>query len=261
MIEHTLKWMYEMGADEAIDDIAVSRYKKPTLVKSNKPKEQPDISRPVIKSPSALVQKTRKLADECENLEQLKEAVSNFKDLSICKTATNVVFSDGNASSEIMMIGEAPGAEEDLQGRPFCGASGQMLDQMFSYIGLDRKTNFYITNTLFWRPPGNRKPTAEELVICKPFVEKHIALIKPKVIILVGGTAIASILDSKEAITKIRGKYFDYSNQYTNSPIKTTAVFHPSYLLRSPGQKKHAWLDCLNIKKYLLENDIKMSCQ
>ena len=188
----------------------------------------------------------------------LKKAVESFDGISLTKTATNTVFSDGQKDAEIMLIGEAPGAEEDAQAIPFCGASGQMLDSMLSHIGLSRKENFYITNTLFWRPPGNRRPTPEELAICLPFVEKHIALIDPKIIILVGSTAVSALIDTKEGITKIRGKYFDYQNEYLKNPIKTTPIFHPSYLLRSPGQKKFAWLDCLNIRKYIKDNNIKM---
>jgi DNA polymerase len=184
--------------------------------------------------------------------------VESFDGISITQTATNTVFADGQADAQIMLIGEAPGAEEDAQAIPFCGASGQMLDSMLAYIGLSRKKNIYITNTLFWRPPGNRRPTAEELAICLPFVEKHIALIKPKIIILVGSTAVAALIDSKKAITQLRGHYFDYQNEYIDSPIKTTAIFHPSYLLRSPGQKQHAWQDCLKIHQYLKDNNIQM---
>jgi uracil-DNA glycosylase family 4 len=254
-----LKWCVEMGADEAIDETPVNRYESAKL--KEKPKaatvEMPKPQRK-IESPSSAAQGTRVMAENCKTLAELEEVVRNFDGLSITKTATNTVFSDGNPNSEIMMIGEAPGAEEDAQGIPFCGASGKMLDQMFSYIGLTREKNFYITNTLFWRPPGNRRPTPEELAICLPFVEKHIALINPKLIILVGGTAVTALLDDKNGITKMRGKFFDYNNPYLSHPIKTTAVFHPSYLLRSPGQKKLAWQDALVIRKYIRENGIKI---
>jgi len=254
-----LKWSYEMGADEAISEEAQDR-----SVKQEKPQEEPkktSVISPaqnnVMASPRAVASGTRQVADGCASLKELEEAVRGFKELSICKTATNTVFADGTSEAEIMFIGEAPGAEEDAQGIPFCGASGQMLDQMLSFIDLERKKNFYITNTLFWRPPGNRRPTPEELDICRPFVEKHVALINPKLIVLVGGTAVASILQSKDGITKIRGKYYDYNNGYLESAIKTTAIFHPSYLLRSPGQKRVAWKDALLLKHYLIENNIK----
>jgi uracil-DNA glycosylase family 4 len=242
----------EFGADEAIEDNSINRYQK------QNDKVQPTISSQKITSPTNATSRTRKLASECTNLDQLRKAVESFDGISITQTATNTVFADGQADAQIMLIGEAPGAEEDAQAIPFCGASGQMLDSMLAYIGLSRKKNIYITNTLFWRPPGNRRPTAEELAICLPFVEKHIALIKPKIIILVGSTAVAALIDSKKAITQLRGHYFDYQNEYIDSPIKTTAIFHPSYLLRSPGQKQHAWQDCLKIHQYLKDNNIQM---
>jgi DNA polymerase len=256
MIE-ALKTLYEFGADEAIEEKPINRYEKKAkkIVATDNPSQpQP----PQIHSPLVMATNTLKLAEGCKTTDELKKTIHEFKGISITKTATNTVFCDGLPDSEIMLIGEAPGAEEDATGIPFCGASGKMLDSMLMHIGLSRQKNFYITNTLFWRPPGNRRPTPEELAICKPFVEKHIALIQPKLIILVGGTAVTSVLDSKQTITKIRGQFFDYSNQFLSETIKTTAIFHPSYLLRSPGQKKHAWHDCLTIRKHIKENGIKI---
>ncbi len=262
-----LDWYQDMGVDETIGEVAVNRTKKSENV-NPVIAEQIDFPKIVeqkvvfAESPSQFLGpigaagNTRGSADKCNSLADLEKAVRDFKGISITKTATNTVFADGNAKSEIMMIGEAPGAEEDAQGIPFCGASGKMLDQIFSFIGLAREKNFYITNTLFWRPPGNRRPTPEELAICKPFVEKHIALIKPKLIILVGGTAVASLLGTEHSITKIRGKFFDYTNPYLDGNIKVTAVFHPSYLLRSPGQKRFAWYDALTIKHYIKDNGL-----
>ncbi len=218
----------------------------------------PSNAKPNISNPASTTLKTRNIADNCNNLAELRKAVVEFNDLSIAKTATNPVFADGNPQSEVMLIGEAPGAEEDAQGIPFCGASGKLLDQMLACIGLSRDKNFYITNTIFWRPPGNRRPTPEELAVCLPLVEKHIDLVKPKLIVLVGGTAIASLIDSKLGITKVRGNFFDYNNQYLDEPVKTTAIFHPSYLLRSPGQKRIAWQDLLLIKEFISNNKIKL---
>ncbi len=197
------------------------------------------------------IKKTRELADNANTLEELKQAVSGFNGLAIIKSATNTVFGEGNPKSKVMFIGEAPGENEDLEGRPFCGLSGQLLDKMLGFIGLERVKNFYITNTLFWRPPGNRKPTPEELAICKPFVEKHIALIKPEVIVLVGGTATLGVLDSKESISVMRKKLSPYTNKYLNKEIPCFAIYHPSFLLRSPSQKKNAWADMVKIKKHL----------
>ena len=193
------------------------------------------------------------MASKCNSLEDLRESVNNIENLSIKKTATNTVFADGNSESNIMFIGEAPGSEEDKQAIPFCGASGKLLDKSLSYIGLNREENFYITNTVFWRPPGNRRPTNEELAICRPFVEKHISLLKPKLIVLVGGIAVFSLLSEEKKITKVRGQYFKYSNDYLENDLNITSVFHPSYLLRQPSQKKLFWQDLLKIRAFLDE--------
>ncbi len=265
-----LKWYIQMGVDETIEENPINRFEMltPEVITIVKPaakvntihQKAPILAeevRPNIGNPASAMQNTRKIADGCGKLDELRSAVYNFTDLSIAKTATNTVFADGNPDAQIMLIGEAPGAEEDAQGIPFCGASGKLLDQMLSCIGLIRQDNFYISNTIFWRPPGNRRPTPEELAICLPYVEKHISLVKPKLIVLVGGTA-TSLLDSTLGITKMRGNFFEYNNQYLDKPIPTTAIFHPSYLLRSPGQKRLAWKDLLMLKEYITNNGIKL---
>jgi DNA polymerase len=193
---------------------------------------------------------SRALADKASNLEELKNAVMNFAGIDLKNTAMNTVFSDGVVSN-IMFIGEAPGASEDEQGIPFCGQSGQLLDNMLLSIGLSRKENIYITNTIFWRPPANRRPTNEEIEICRPFVEKHIALIKPKLLVLVGATALTSLLGEHLQISRIRQEYYQYTNQYLSTAITTTAIFHPAYLLRQPFQKKSTWYDLLKIQQFL----------
>ncbi len=162
---------------------------------------------------------SRALADKATNLLELKNFVLNFDGCDLKIDCKNTVFSDGSTNAKIMAIGEAPGAEEDLKGIPFCGQSGKLLDKMFSSIGLYREQNLYITNTVFWRPPNNRRPTKKELDICRPFLEKHIALIKPELIIMVGATAVESLLGNVEAITKIRQKYFRYKNAYLENII------------------------------------------
>ena len=190
------------------------------------------------------------IATSCHNLEELRHAVEEFTGCELKKYAKNTVFSDGNPQAEIMLIGEAPGANEDLQGIPFCGASGKLLDKMLAAINLDRES-IYITNTVFWRPPGNRQPTHQEAEICRPFVEKHIALISPKIIVLVGGIAASSILGCTIGISKVRGQFYEYQNQYIEKPITTTAIFHPAYLMRQPKQKKLAWEDLQKIRDFL----------
>ncbi len=210
-------------------------------------------SAPTTPSPSiaTAVAEARALADAAMDLASLEEAVRGFTGCALKKTATNTVFAEGVAESRILFIGEAPGADEDRKGVPFCGPSGQLLDKMLHYIGLNRAENFYITNTLFWRPPGNRQPTTEELEICKPFVEKHIALVNPKTMILVGGTATKSVLGDSRGITRLRGQVFRYKNDYMSADIPVHVIYHPSYLLRQPLAKKQCWADLLALKESL----------
>ena len=198
-----------------------------------------------------LLHEARKLADSATTLEDLKQIVTSYNGCKLKEFASNIVFADGNPNSEIMLIGEAPGATEDKLGIPFCGESGKLLDSMLRSINVSRSTNCYITNTIFWRPPANRVPSAEEIELCKPFVEKHIALISPKLIVMVGNTAATSLLGPNIGITKIRQEYFSYSNQYLETPILCTAIFHPAYLLRQPMQKKTSWYDLIKIKTFI----------
>jgi uracil-DNA glycosylase family 4 len=193
----------------------------------------------------------KKESTESQTLEGLKKELDSFEGCALKKTAMNLVFSDGNPQADIMLIGEAPGADEDRQGKPFVGMSGQLLTKAFKAAGFDREKDLYISNTVFWRPPGNRQPTSQELESCLPFTQRHIALIQPKLLILVGGTAVKALLNTNEGITKLRGKWFDYEIPGLEKPIKTTAIYHPAYLLRSPGRKKDMWMDLLKIKKEL----------
>ncbi|CAL7963363.1 uracil-DNA glycosylase [Alphaproteobacteria bacterium] len=184
----------------------------------------------------------------CDSLENLRNIVQAFDGCALKEHATHTVFGDGNPKAKIMLIGEAPGFYEDKCGIPFCGPSGKLLDKILAAVNLDR-TKVYITNTVFWRPPENRRPTKEELVICRPFVERHIFLIKPELIMLVGSTAVEALLQLNTPMNKLRGQYFDYKNPYLKEPIKATAIFHPSYLLRQPVKKKLMWFDILKIMK------------
>jgi uracil-DNA glycosylase family 4 len=215
-------------------------------------KQQADIGGPkqALTSINEIVTQTRKLVAKINDLETLEKAVKDFEGCNLKKMATNTVFCDGDPKSEVMIIGEAPGNHEDLQGIPFCGDSGKLLNEMFATIGLPRD-KFYITNTLFWRPPGNRRPTEDELALCRPFVEKHIALIRPKLIVLMGATAMTNLLKINEPISKVRGKFLEYNNEYLKHPIKTITLFHPSYLMRQPDKKRVAWQDLLTIDNFL----------
>ncbi len=198
-----------------------------------------------------IVAQAKKLAQAAKNLSELRQAVEKFDGCNLKKMATNTVFCDGNSNSKVMVIGEAPGNNEDLQGIPFCGDSGKVLDDMFRAINMTRAENFYITNVIFWRPPGNRRPTEEELAICRPFVERHIQLLNPEVIVLVGATAMAAVLGINDPISSVRGKFMDFSPQFLSRKIKSFVVFHPSYLMRQSAKKKLAWSDMLALEQFL----------
>ncbi len=164
-------------------------------------------------------------------------------DISLRDCAMNMVFGVGNEKANILLLGEAPGAEEDRQGIPFVGQSGQLLDKILAAIGLDR-TNIYITNILPWRPPGNRTPTTQEVSIFRPYVLKHISLINPKIVVCLGGTAAKALLQTNQSLTQMRGKWV----KIDGLEAEILPTFHPAYLLRSPSQKREAWIDFLMIK-------------
>jgi DNA polymerase len=195
----------------------------------------------------AAIESARDFARNAQSLEDLKGALARYDGVSLRKTATNLVFADGNPKAEIMLVGEAPGADEDRQGLPFVGVSGQLLDRMMAAIGYDR-TTFYITNVCFWRPPGNRKPTEAELAAQQPFVLRHIELVRPKVLVLVGGSSAQMLLGTNEGITRLRGKWFDYRSDGLDQPIPALPIFHPAYLLRQPELKREAWRDLLKLR-------------
>jgi len=201
-----------------------------------------------------IINNAKKLADSAQNIDELKNILENFDGCNLKKMATNTVFADGNPNSKIMLIGEAPGNHEDLEGIPFCGDSGEMLTAMFAGINLQRQTDYYITNVIFWRPPGNRKPTNEELAICRPFLERHIKLFDPKIIVLIGATAMSALVETKETISNLRGKIIDYKLNFMDKEVKILTIFHPSFLMRQPAKKKIAWLDMQNLKKFINEN-------
>ena len=192
---------------------------------------------------------------EIESLELLKQYIEQSNNCSLKKNAKNTVFSDGNPKSKIMLIGEAPGAEEDKQGKPFVGLAGKLLDKMLTSINLDRNS-VYITNVLPWRPPNNRTPDSEEILECLPFLQKHIEIIKPKIIVLLGSTAAKAILSSTKGIMKIRGQWFEYNNLNLIKPIKTIAIFHPAFLLRSPNYKKSSWEDLKIFQKKIHDENL-----
>jgi len=268
-----LKWLVEAGADEALADAPINRF----AVAAEPVRSEPVVAAPAAatraRAPEPLPQRTpeplpqraptsfavppaasggaREIAARCKTLDALKAAVESFEGCALKVTAKNTVFADGHAGASVMLIGEAPGRDEDLQGLPFVGRSGHLLDRMLNAIGLDRSSSAYITNVIFWRPPGNRPPTPDEAAICAPFLLRHIELKQPKVLVLLGGTPVKHVLNVEEGITKIRGRWGRFVSNGIEIPVLPT--FHPAYLLRQPGAKRQAWQDLLSLKLKLRE--------
>lgn len=229
--------------------------KKPTKNLSTQPVLSQKIKeKPVETKPAKIIEKPqiKNIFDltSITSIDELKTFVQNNNICEIQQFATNIVFGDGNPQAKILIIGEAPGQEEDEHGIPFCGRSGELLMNAFASIGLVRAKNFYVTNNIFWRPPGNRKPTDEELALCRPFLLKIIDIIKPEVIICVGTIAAHNILETQETISNLRQKIF--TKKFGNLDIETKiyCIYHPSYLLRNPSKKYDMYIDLL----YLLPN-------
>lgn len=196
-------------------------------------------------------------AAKAETVEDLRTALEGFDGCALKKTASNLCFIDGNPKARVLFVGEAPGAEEDRQGLPFVGPSGKLLDAMLASVGLDRKGEgeaaALISNTVFWRPPGNRTPTPSEGAICLPFVERLIEIVDPKVLVCVGGPSAKTLLAQTQGITRLRGKWFEFGTPRLAAPIPAMALYHPAYLLRSPAMKRDAWRDLLMLKAKLAE--------
>jgi DNA polymerase len=267
-----LEWQVAIGADEVIGEVAnLAAWKglgqKPQAPSEDRrtvlsPSAAPDRAPPAPfvaipkATPKASLSAAPKIA--ATTVDALREELTRFEGCDLRATAMNLVFADGDPTSPVMFIGEAPGEDEDRQGNPFVGASGKLLNQMLAAIGLERQ-NVYISNVLFWRPPGNRTPTDAELASCLPFVERHISLIKPKVLVLLGGVSTKTLLRTKDGITRLRGRWTDYAapaGSTLDSPIPCLPTYHPSYLLRQPNAKRQAWNDLLALKKFLTDNNL-----
>ena len=241
-----LEWQMELGADECIGDVAVDRYALPEkLAKPNQQAAKPHLTRGPVKTKERdAVAEAQAAAQAADTLEALREAMTSFDLCDLKRGARKMVFSDGIAGAPVMIVGEAPGREEDRTGRPFVGASGQLLDRMFAAIdmGRDRKdAPLYITNILPWRPPHNRDPKPEEIAMMKPFLERHIQLANPKALVLMGNWACQSLL-GKRGIARLRGQWQEVSGK------PALPMFHPAYLLRNPDAKRQAWADLLSLK-------------
>lgn len=281
--ESLLRWYVAAGVDEAVGDTALDRYALSAEQAARRqarmpaPPPPPRPAAPTAGPPTAgaapaqsrgpapaLAPAAPVLADsprqakataahvaaEAKTLADLHKAIEGFDGCPLKATATNTVFADGNPGGALMVVGEAPGREEDRLGLPFVGESGRLLDRMLASIGQTRET-FYITNLLPWRPPGNRSPTDAEVAVCLPFLERHIELVQPKVLLLVGGLSAKNLFARNEGITRLRGRWQSYETPGLSHPIPAIATFHPAYLLRTPTQKRLAWRDLLDVKDKL----------
>ena len=267
-----LRWYVDNGVDEAIGEEPVDRFaipapplaaaapvvsspvaRAPTPLRPPPASSAPPLPRaPVPLESPQLVEDARALAEGCNTLTELEAAIRGFDSCALKRTAKNTVFADGTPGAPVMIVGEAPGADEDRLGKPFVGVSGQLMDRMMAAIGLTRDGGFYITNILFWRPPGNRTPTLAEQGMCLAFTRRHIELVRPKVLVLAGATAVKAVLDTTEGITRLRGKWTSY-RLADGTEIPTMPTFHPAYLLRTPASKRQSWQDLLAIDKKLKE--------
>ena len=258
-----LDWYAAMGADEAIGEAPVDRFAAPEPsakppVESRAPRTPRVQSRAEAPAPRAKSPAPRAAATDsrpapasleaAKTLAELEALVGQFEGCALKRTAKTTCFSRGSDQAKIMLIGEAPGRDEDLQGKPFVGRAGKLLDRMLAAIGLDEST-VYITNTIYWRPPGNRTPTALEIEACAPFLSRQIELLSPDVMVLLGGAAAKSILGVSEGIMRLRGKWKIVKNG--DRDIPTLATLHPAYLLRTPEAKRYAWRDLLMLKERL----------
>ncbi|MDR2008199.1 MAG: uracil-DNA glycosylase [Alphaproteobacteria bacterium] len=244
-IINLVKFYQSIGVDYLAESMDIKQLNTPSVdsrVEKNMPKIEPPRS-------------TTLNLKSINTLNELKEKLLNFDDCSLKKTAINTVFGAGDESAEIMVIGEAPGADEDEQGEPFVGRSGKLLMASLASVGLLRE-KIFITNTIFWRPPGNRNPTPEEMQLCYPFLARMIEIINPKMIIIVGKVATSDFIKGDMPISKMRGKW--YNIDINNKGYLATIVFHPSYLLRNSSQKKAMWLDLLEIKDKIQSMEIKI---
>jgi DNA polymerase len=200
--------------------------------------------------PEAAIASARELARTAPTLEALRELLEKFDGCALRSTATRLVFADGNPKARIMLVGEAPGRDEDIEGLPFVGRSGKLLDRMIAAIGLDR-SKAYIANVIPWRPPGNRTPTPQETQICLPFIQRQIELVNPDVLVTLGNPSTQTLLGTREGIMRTRGKWFDYDTG--TRVIRALPTFHPAYLLRSPSYKRMSWQDLRAIAKVLAQ--------
>jgi uracil-DNA glycosylase family 4 len=258
-----LRFYADAGVDEALFDEPVDRFeesattRQPAVQKG----EPPKLREPAAPSPQprpapamtvpdeAQATRARELARQAQSLEELSAIVAAFDGCNLKFTAKQTVFSAGNPQADLMLVGEAPGRDEDIEGLPFVGRSGRLLDRMLAAIGVDR-TTAYIANVIPWRPPGNRTPTPLETEICRPFIERQIELVAPKVLVTLGGPSAKVLLHATEGVLRLRGNWKTHVTA-SGAEIAAMPTLHPAYLLRNPAHKKLAWRDLLEVRAKL----------
>lgn len=265
-----MEWYVEAGVDILLEDDPIDRFSEtppPPRQKSspvashspaerlaqkddNKPRPSPAIKSQATIPDGAAVEMAREIAGKADSLEALKVAMSDFEGCNLKRTAKSFVFADGNPSAKIMIIGEAPGKDEDIQGLPFVGRAGQLLDKQLAAIGLDRES-VYITNVIPWRPPGNRTPTPQETELCRPFIERHLELANPNIVLMLGGSSAKTLMNTSDGIMRLRGKWTEIKAGKTT--FQALPTLHPAYLLRQPLHKKLVWQDLLSLKQRLTD--------
>jgi DNA polymerase len=270
-LREVLRFLADAGVDEALDEVAVNRFSEAPRQAVSPDQDSRSRAASVSREPAGTVgaapmpgemrqptaavpdeaqaARARELARSAATLEELREILAGFDGCNLKFTAKNLVFADGNPQAAVMLVGEAPGRDEDLEGLPFVGKSGQLLDRMLAAIGLDRGSA-YIANVIPWRPPGNRTPTPHETEICRPFIERQIELVNPKVLVNLGGPSAKTLLNTTEGILRLRGNWRVHTTA-SGVAIPAMPTLHPAYLLRNPAHKKLAWRDFLEVKARL----------
>lgn len=250
----------EAGVDSLVGDEPVNHFAQDIVesppaapVRAPEVRTAPVAAAPAVAppAPDVAAMEARAAVANVQTLDELRDVLGRFEGCALRATATQLVFADGNPEAKLMLVGEAPGRDEDIEGLPFVGRSGKLLDRMLAAIGIDR-TQAYIANIIPWRPPGNRTPTPQESQVCLPFVRKQIELVDPDVLVCLGGPSATTLLGIKEGITKSRGRWVSYDTG--RREIRAMPTFHPAFLLRSPLQKRLAWRDLLAVKKALGES-------
>jgi DNA polymerase len=244
-----LKLQIEWGADEALDEAPVDRM-APVAVAA--PLVAPKLAPPSPKLAPKLAPAARAqaVAEAANTTEALRQALASFTDCPLATTATNLVFADGNPLAGLVVVGEAPGAEEDLAGKPFVGPAGQFLDQMFGSIGLTR-ADMLLTNLIPWRPPGNRPVTEAEMQTCLPFLQRHLTLLRPRLLVTLGALPVRALTGRDDGIRKMRGRWTQLQIAGLPATIPMLAMLHPAYVQQTPGAKRDSWADLISLRKAL----------